>query len=245
MILKKKLKRNKEELQATREELESSNEELQSINEERYRIVFELCEETLWKYNIASETMIHSTKYNNNFLGDKIIVNYRQSMLNKENIHKDDIKNFNYFCDNLASEKQQIKLEMRSKDKYGEYTWFLIQGKTVFNNDGTPIKIIGKTSNINDSKKQQERLEKLAKLYPLTKILNYGKDTNSSINIVLSMIGKYYNISKVSIFEELPNKNITVTTYEWRKNRGTTKSGELRSVLIEKVKRYNGRFFNE
>lgn len=407
------------------------------MNEERYRIVFELCEETLWEYNIASETMIHSTKYNNNFLGDKIIVNYRESMLNKENIHKDDIKNFNYFCDNLASGKQQIKLEMRSKDKYGEYTWFLMQGKTVFNDDGTPIKVIGKTSNINDSKKQQERLEKSAKLDPLTKILNkavtkseiekylkkkgskgqhgfilididnfksinnklghlFGdavltevsakiakifleddivgriggdefivllknyksisdikekadkickafkntytgenkdykisssigislyprdgnsyekllnkadialynvkdsgkdnfkiyelnenfnirnnllqkhneakiysvdrslidssfvaniiellfdsKDTNSSINIVLSMIGKYYNISKVSIVEELPNKNTTATTYEWRENIGTTKSEELRSVLTEKVKRYKELFNNE
>lgn len=407
------------------------------INEERYRIVFELCEETLWEYNIASETMTHSTKYNNNFLGDKVITNYRQTMLSKENIHEEDINKFKCFCDDLACGKQHIRLEMRSKDKYGQYTWFLMQGTTVFNDDGIPIKVIGKTSNIDDSKKEQERLKKLAKLDPLTKILNksvtrseiekyfkdqglkgqhgfiiididnfksindnlghlFGdavltdistkiekifskddiigriggdefvvllknyksidnvkekanemckafksiytgenkdytistsigislyprdgdnyedllnkadialynvkdngkdnfriyelnenvnigdnclqkhnetktysvdrslidssfvaniiellfdsKDTTSSINIVLSMIGKYYNVSKVSIVEELSNKKITATTYEWRENKGTTKSGELKSVLTEKVKRYRELFNSE
>lgn len=79
----------------------------------------------------------------------------------------------------------------------------------------------------------------------IIELLFDGKDTNSSINIVLSMIGKYYNISKVSIVEELPNKNTTATTYEWRENIGTTKSEELRSVLTEKVKRYKELFNSE
>lgn len=408
------------------------------IDEERYRIVFELCEETLWEYNIGLETMIHSIKYNENFSGDSIIKNYRQSMLSKKNIHKDDIENFNSFCDDLALGKKQIKLEIRTKNKYGQYTWFLMKGTTVFDDDGIPIKVIGKTSNIDESKKQQEKLEKLARLDPLTKILNksvtkneiekylknqglkgkhgfiiididnfksinnnlghlFGdavlieisskivklfstedivgriggdefvvllkdyknideikkkankiceafkstytgenkdyrisssigialyprdgngyekllnkadmalynvkdsgkdnfriyednknfnirnnllqkhnktklynnvdkslidssfvaniiellfdsKDTNSSINIVLSMIGKYYNISKVSIVEELSNKNITSTTYEWRQDKGTTKSENLKSALTEKVKRYKELFNNE
>ncbi len=143
------------------------------VEGERYRIATELSKDVLFEYHILKDQMIYTEKYKDLFgrnpvIHDFISTNGKQRDL----IHPDDWGIYLELCQELAEGKIIIEAEFRIKDRLGGYIWCQIMGKTIYDDDRQPIRVIGKMVNVDTHKKELEALEYKATRDPLTGVYN-------------------------------------------------------------------------
>lgn len=77
----------------------------------------------------------------------------------KRLLHPEDVdRNFAMFNDHLHN-KNPFKIEYRLKTKEGEYKWFLGTGQATWDENGTPIRMVGTIIDIHESKLIKDKLE--------------------------------------------------------------------------------------
>lgn len=140
---------------------------------ERYRIATELSKDVLFEYNISTDEMVHTEKFKDLF-GKNLLIAQYTGLCDKrrDSIHPDDWGIYLEFCEHLAEGKKKIMAEFRMKDYLGEYIWCQVMGKTIFDEQKKPIRVIGKIVNIDLYKKELEALEYKATRDPLTGVYN-------------------------------------------------------------------------
>ena len=156
--------------------------ELILLEGERYRIATELSNDILFEYHIKSDDMLHANKYKDIFGIDPVMHHYTKNREERmEFIHPDDWGIYLEYCDALANGKAMIEVQIRMKDKSGEYIWCQIMGKTISDDLKNPLRVIGKIVNVDAQKRELEALEYKATRDPLTGV--YNKEiTNKKID---------------------------------------------------------------
>ncbi len=163
--------------------------EMLLLEGERYRIASELSKDVLFEYLVKSDEMIYSEKYKELFgRHSRIPSFYNSCELRRDLIHPDDWGIYLEFCQDLADGKRMIEAEFRMKDRLNEYIWCQFMGKTIYDDERHPIRIIGKVVNVDSQKRELEALEYKATRDPLTGV--YNKE------ITIKKIEKYINGSK-------------------------------------------------
>lgn len=115
----------------------------------------------LWEYDIEGKRLIQSRKLEGKWSNDSLIVeNYREQILEWNLIHPEDIQVFEEFCDNLDRGKAHIMYEFRALRDNGKFAWLRQEGNTVYDGNGVPVKVIGKSTDITREKTDRELLEK-------------------------------------------------------------------------------------
>ncbi len=147
--------------------------ELILLEGERYRIATELSKDVLFEYHIKSDVMILSEKFRELFGHNSLIQNFdRECHQRRSNIHPNDWGIYLELCEELAEGKNIIEKEFRIKDRLGEFIWCQIMGKTIYDDDKEPVRVIGKVVNIDTQKRELEALEYKATRDPLTGVYN-------------------------------------------------------------------------
>ncbi len=147
--------------------------ELILLEGERYRIATELSKDVLLEYHIKSDLMILSEKFRELFGLDPLVQNFCGDCLQRRSIiHPDDWGIYLELCEELTEGKSIIEKEFRIKDRLGEYIWCQLMGKTIYDDDKIPVRVIGKVVNIDTQKRELEALEYKATRDPLTGVYN-------------------------------------------------------------------------
>ncbi len=147
--------------------------ELILLEGERYRIATELSKDVLFEYHIKSDVMILSEKFRELFGHNSLIQNFcGECHQGRGNIHPNDWGIYLELCEELADGKSIIEKEFRIKDRLGEFIWCQLMGKTIFDDDKVPVRVIGKVVNIDTQKRELEALEYKATRDPLTGVYN-------------------------------------------------------------------------
>jgi diguanylate cyclase (GGDEF)-like protein/PAS domain S-box-containing protein len=147
--------------------------ELILLEGERYRIATELSKDVLFEYHIKSDVMILSEKFRELFGHNSLIQNFcNDSNQRRSSIHPDDWGIYLELCKELTEGKSIIEAEFRIKDRLGEFIWCQLKGKTIYDDDKVPVRVIGKLVNIDTQKRELEALEYKATRDPLTGIYN-------------------------------------------------------------------------
>ncbi len=141
--------------------------ELEKEKESFYTIA-SLSNAQLFEYEISSDTMfdISGGKIN------KFLENF------SDNIYKYDIfyEDENAFCQNLIeklkSGEKEIYVELKIKKYEGKEEWFGFWGKTIFDENGLPLRVIGKSQSVENEKRRQDIFENRANIDSLTKFYN-------------------------------------------------------------------------
>ena len=154
----------------------TEQEEMQArlfLERERYRVAAELSNDVLFEYDILKDTLFFMGRHKE-FLGrDSVIADFFKRLdVTKKLINSKDVGIYQTFCRDLKNGKELIKSEFRMKDKFGEYIWCQVRGKTIYGDDGNPLRVIGTIVNINMHKREHEALEYMATRDPLTGIYN-------------------------------------------------------------------------
>lgn len=140
---------------------------------ERYRIATELSNDVLFEYHISTDEMIHTEKYRDLFGASPIIPAYiHNSDIRREVIHPDDWGIYLEFGQELAEGKNIIEAQFRIKNRLGEYIWCQVLGKTIYDDNKKPVRVIGKMVNVDTQKRELEALEYKATRDPLTGVYN-------------------------------------------------------------------------
>lgn len=179
------------------------------IEKERYLAVSQLSQDIIFEYDIATKTLYNFFKKEAMEKFPSVIQNYRETCLKENYVHPDDVGEFLKLCnamdrgiDNLVAE-----LRLRQEDKY---LWYEIQGKTVCNEEGKPIKIIGRKTDIDLKKRELDLLKRKADFDALTGLFNRGT-TESMIKKTLmdsSPLEKHaFIITDLDDFKIINDKN--------------------------------------
>lgn len=180
-----------EEISALEEELREKYDEL-SVSEvnlrkskEFYQLITEASYDAIWDWDIIENKSYFSDRWYE-FLGYDEETE-RNPLLWRELIHLDDVQKVNNTILNHWKNKTTIfKVEYRIRTVNGEYIWIQSVGKTLFDRDGKPYRLVGSHKDITEIKRYQEKLENIAYTDYLTKLPNreymYNKIKNDFIN---------------------------------------------------------------
>ncbi len=162
----------KEELQARVETLE------RELTEERIRrkITEDNTDCALWEYEIAAKKYVLSRKLGGKWSTTNMVIeNYQEQMHNWGFVHPDDWVNFDEFCAAMDRGDEHISYEVRQVSDESVFVWFRYVGIPVYDKDHKPYKIMGKTMDVTEEKKNQELLEQKAERDSLTDLYNKAK----------------------------------------------------------------------
>ncbi len=140
---------------------------------ERYRIATELSNDILFEYRIKKDELKHSDKYRDIFGLDPVIANYSDSFMKvRERIYPDDWGIYLEICHQILEGKSSIEAQLRIKNRLGEFIWCQFMGKTIYDDNHYPLRVIGKIVNVDSQKRELEALEFKATRNPLTGVYN-------------------------------------------------------------------------
>ena len=162
----------KEELQARVETLE------RELAEERIRrkITEDNTDCALWEYEIASKKYVLSRKLGGKWSTTNMVIdNYQEQMHSWGFVHPDDWVTFDEFCAAMNRGDEHISYEVRQVSDESVFVWFRYVGIPVYDRNGHPYKIMGKTMDVTEEKKNQELLEQKAERDSLTDLYNKAK----------------------------------------------------------------------
>ena len=143
------------------------------LETERYRVASELANDVLFEYDIAKDRVRYMGKYRELFGRKPLLSDFQKDNgINSKVIHPNDTGIYKKFCQKLGEGQEIIEVQFRMKDRLGEYIWCQVKGKTIYSEDGRPLRVIGTIININIHKREQEELEYRATRDPLTGVYN-------------------------------------------------------------------------
>lgn len=149
-----------------------NNQNRLQLEQNRFHTVMKYTQSAIWEYNIKKNTMTKPDSVLGINLGSATVTDFEAAALERNAIYEEDIPVFKEFCNDLRNGKPDIATELRALDMNGNYVWFSIVGNTIFNAKGTPVSVIGQTTNINHEKQEMELLKNLSERDPLTKLYN-------------------------------------------------------------------------
>ncbi len=131
-------------------------------SEERWQLALEGNNDGIWDWDLKSGYAFHSTRY-------KTMLGYDESDLEPNNttwynlIHPDDRElALKANQDYLSGKLSNYALEHRLRCKDGSYKWILSRAKAMFDDDGTPIRMVGSHTDITERRNYEEELQKRA-----------------------------------------------------------------------------------
>lgn len=150
------------------------------LEEERYRVAAEISNDILFEYEISEDRMNFADKFKELYGRNPVIERFSEAeSFAGQGIHSEDLGVFAEFCRALRSGREMIESEFRLKDSNNEYVWCHTRGKTIYDDNKHPNRVIGKVVNIDLHKKELQTLEYKAKRDPLTGV--YNKSTTKDL----------------------------------------------------------------
>lgn len=142
------------------------------IETAKQQLISEYCNCGIWEYDIPNKRCIQTRKLDGKWQSRNLTVeNFRDTMLRWGRIHPHDIGIFENFCDSMDRGDKNIAYELRSMTDDSRFIWIRYVGTTLFDKEGTPVRVVGKTLDITKEKYDEEfnnpRLmqDSLTKLY--------------------------------------------------------------------------------
>ena len=119
----------------------------------KVRIASEYTSFGLWEYDIADDISYQYKKldgiYETNL---DPIVHFRDTILGWGIIYSDDIPVFHKMCDAMQRGDKEIRYDVRVINDYCDIVWFRYEGKTIFDDSGNPVRIVGRTLDVTEEK---------------------------------------------------------------------------------------------
>ncbi len=141
------------------------------LEEEKVRIIAELTNSALWEYDIETKELRQFKKLSGRYAKSTLNVpDYRITMLRWNLIYPDDIPVFHKYCDSMDLGEEYILYDIRFLSDSDEFLWIRFQGIPLKNTEGQALCIIGKTSIVEDEKKEQISISE--ERDPLTNLFN-------------------------------------------------------------------------
>lgn len=156
------------------------------LEQKKHEIICRLNNEYLWEFDFKNNVLTRNGDIEDSYSKEKTLPDGFNYFLENA-VHMDDLdkaKNFHAELDNGAP---NTYVDIRIKDSRGMFAWHRLQAVTINDSAGNPIRIIGKTSNIDNVIQTFESLKDEAQRDSLTHLFN-REVTEKKINTCLKNI---------------------------------------------------------
>ena len=171
--------------------------------EKEYLEILDGSTEASWIYDFHTKTLAYSSEWKKRIFGENIPDEEMNNFAMKL-VHPDDI-------DRVISERKLIIekkspkycCEYRFKVKTGDYIWVYDKGKIEYDENGTPIKIYGTSSDITERKRSEKELKALSE--------SLNAEVNA-LNIFLRINSRFINEADAStVYMDLLDAAVLLT----------------------------------
>ena len=138
------------------------------ISEERYALVAEAAQDGLWDWDIGSGKVFYSSRW-------KALLGHHEHEIGPSpdewltRIHPDDVAALRQQLDDVLHGRQQfLDVEHRMRASTGEHRWMACIGRSVTDDSGCPVRLVGSITDITVRRLLQEQLIQEAQLDSLT-----------------------------------------------------------------------------
>ncbi|MGK7894127.1 MAG: PAS domain-containing protein, partial [Xenococcus sp. (in: cyanobacteria)] len=154
----KKQAQDLEQLQTRIQKLEAKNRELQQQLqksqqfEERWQLALNANNDGIWDWNLETNEIFYSERWKT-MLGyqDEEIANDHDEWTRR--VHPEDLERVTKaFDEHLNQKTNAYKVEYRLRCKDGTYKWIQDRGKSLKDDSGKPIRVVGSHTDISDRK---------------------------------------------------------------------------------------------
>jgi polar amino acid transport system substrate-binding protein len=160
-----------EEIQAQCEEIDMSKKELEA-SEERYRLIAECANDGLFDWSLKTDVLYLSEKWMSylGLPGTSIpeFSNYWRKLVNKE--HETQLQEQFDLCSQNHEENFAAEIQMLLPGE--EYVWVSLKGKLIRDERGLIVRMAGSISDVNEHRKYEDRIFRLAYYDYLTDLPN-------------------------------------------------------------------------
>ncbi len=140
--------------------------------QERYRIITEQFHDIFFEYNLINDTMYASSQWEEIFGYQAQGVNIWSAVLSGEYVYDDDKELVEKIFERSTLGLPTDGLEIRMRRAGGGYLWASISTVIIFDSDGVPYKVVGKIVDIDEKKRELEKLITTSQHEPLTGLYN-------------------------------------------------------------------------
>lgn len=139
---------------------------------ERYRLAVNSSRDVIFEYDIKEDMFVSYGSFVHKDIPKStpiLIRGYKEKLLEGKLVHKEDVEKAFCFIQGITERPYEAR-EYFEENGEGKYLWVSTQGTLIYEN-GIPVKIIGKKTNITEQKRQEQReleviqRDKLTKLY--------------------------------------------------------------------------------
>ena len=138
----------------------------------RYEIILTQTENTLFEWDIQSDSITFSETAGQIFGFTDFAGNFLSHLTQGSVFHPDDYPRFLEATRNLQNGSDYEMVEMRIAANKGQYLWCRIRASAVRSEEGSLRKVVGIIINIDEEKQAERRLQNRAERDSLTKLLN-------------------------------------------------------------------------
>lgn len=176
-----------EDLERARQEIKRLADALQS-EKLKAEIVSEYSDYGVWEYDLASDTCYQYKKLHGKFENNLApIPHFYQTVVSWGIVHTEDIPLFKRFCDDMKAGKKTVGCDVRVVNDAGENVTWRYEGKTVYDDAGKPVKVIGRTLDTTprettSEKKQDSRRDSLTNTYTPDVFRSFIAEKRSGVN---------------------------------------------------------------
>ncbi len=139
---------------------------------ERNQIIIDQSEGIMFEWDLASDALACSDKWVQRFGYEPISKNFSEQIGRASHFHPDDLSVLRAKIASLRNDVPTSSVDARIADSTGRYLWNKIRATAQYDADGTPVRIVGFITDIDDLKRAALSLKEQAERDALTKLLN-------------------------------------------------------------------------
>ncbi|MEG0177515.1 diguanylate cyclase [Anaerorhabdus sp.] len=148
------------------------SEEMLRLTLEKYEVISNQTTDVLFEWDLIEDDITFSNNFFLKFGYEPICENISKNFPITANVHPEDAKYFMKAMTDIKSGKLSIEEEFRIRNNNDSFIWCKIRSTTQFDEDKNPIKAIGLIVDIDEEKRQRQRLIDQAQRDSLTGLYN-------------------------------------------------------------------------
>ncbi len=142
------------------------------VSVERYKIILDQTKDVIFEWEIATDEISYSSNGEHKYGYQPIIEGIRRRLPYASHINPDDIPDVMKFTNDMMTGRQLGEVEFRLANAEGRYCWCRVRATAQFDPAGNTDKVIGIIEDIDDEKRETEKLIDRAERDVLTKLYN-------------------------------------------------------------------------
>ena len=203
------------------------------LEEQKYLIISDISEELPYEYDIDEDVITFAEKFNHIFEGDSIIENPAENMLKSGLVSYDTAGEVQELFTLARSGVDIHSTEFKLNTKNGGFQWYFSTFSCIYDEDGTPIRVVGLLRNIHTQKMEQQKLIQKAETDLMTGLYNKATAESRIQAGLRSLDGNSYNVFMLVDIDDFKKINDTF---------GHLKGDEVIIEIAKVLKEYQGEY---